>query len=198
MIHMAQFQIGGSVPKRAETPGTLRYLARGGAAAAGGVFAAAECRRGLQGAPVFFSGRVQEGPAGRPGPAQPPSTPLPASRAAACSQQPLTCGRSAPRAGCTGTPPCARCLGVGGGEGSGQGVRAVAGAPPVRRAPSRPPAAAAAPQSRTAPGPKSTSRRLLIAGSLYACPSRYTVHSSPASRNDVSRIVGPAPPEPAV
>lgn len=52
--------------------------------------------------------------------------------------------------------------------------------------------------SGSAPGPKSTVRGLLTGGSVKGLPPRYTVHSSPASRKLVSRMVGPAPPEPAV
>mmetsp|Transcript_13659 Transcript_13659/g.47188 ORF Transcript_13659/g.47188 Transcript_13659/m.47188 type:complete len:220 (+) Transcript_13659:2226-2885(+) len=48
------------------------------------------------------------------------------------------------------------------------------------------------------PSPKSTTLRLLAAGSVLASPPSHTSHSSPHRRKLVARMVGPTPPLPAV
>ena len=51
---------------------------------------------------------------------------------------------------------------------------------------------------RCRPGPKSMERRSVMGGSTKRLPFLYATVGSPTSRNVVSRIVGPAPPVPAV
>lgn len=51
---------------------------------------------------------------------------------------------------------------------------------------------------RRRPGPKSMERRSVMGGSTKRLPFLYATVGSPARRKVVSRMVGPAPPVPAV